>query len=211
MAATVICRLRTELRRHGGNNRRPGRRHQFALNSIGIRRRAAQQFRGRGSGHRQISVLRVHAPAAHIQRRTEKLLDAQLLESRRRADNVHDRVNRADFVKMHFSNWPHRERALRLLPAAGKCWTPSRQSRPAARPAQSIEGCRKATGAAADRRIPLSPASPGIRAAQLFRPKFSSPDTGSRRRCDSISARLHPASTSAPSVMSPLIPEKQSK
>ena len=46
-------------------------------------------------------MLRVHAPAAHIQRRAEKLLDAQLLETCRGADNVHDRVNRADFVEVH--------------------------------------------------------------------------------------------------------------
>ena len=44
-----------------------------------------------------------------------------------------------------------------------------------------------------------------------FSAEIFQPGTGSRRRCASISARLHPASTSAPRVMSPLIPEKQSK
>ncbi len=46
-------------------------------------------------------MLRVHAPAAHIQRRAEKLLNAQLLEAGRGANNIHDRVDRADFVKVH--------------------------------------------------------------------------------------------------------------
>ncbi len=47
-------------------------------------------------------MLRVHAPAAHVERRAEKFFNPHQLKARGRADNIHDRVHCAHLVKVHF-------------------------------------------------------------------------------------------------------------
>ncbi len=147
MDATVISGCGPNLDARRGHNRRARRRHQLALNSVRIRRRASQQLRRRRGRHRQIAVLRFHSSAAHIQRRAKKLLDAELVESRRRAHDIHDRVHRAHLVEMHFFNRRTVDErfgfAQPLKNARRAFGNRMRQSALA----QSTEECRKATDA----------------------------------------------------------------
>ena len=92
------CREARSQRLH---DRRARRRDQLRLQAGRIHRRILQQFHGRRSRHRKRSVRALHRPAAHIQRRTDDLIHAQRLGPNRRADDIHDRIHRADFVKMH--------------------------------------------------------------------------------------------------------------
>ena len=47
-------------------------------------------------------MLAMNEPAAHVDRRTRKPLDAQRVEPYCRADGVHDRIDCADFVELDF-------------------------------------------------------------------------------------------------------------
>jgi hypothetical protein len=49
-------------------------------------------------------MLSLDAPSAQIQWGAIKFFDTQLLKSRGRAHNIHDCINRADFMKVHFLN-----------------------------------------------------------------------------------------------------------
>ena len=88
-------------RRKRGGDRRTGGRDQLFCDAAGVHGRAAQQFGGRGRRHGQQAVRRFYLPGTHIERRAGKFVDAQQLESDGRADDVHDRIHRADFVEMH--------------------------------------------------------------------------------------------------------------
>ena len=46
-------------------------------------------------------VRRMHHPAADVQRRADDAIGAEPLEREHRADDVDDRVERADLVQMH--------------------------------------------------------------------------------------------------------------
>jgi hypothetical protein len=69
------------------------------LEYVGAPRRSSA-VAGAGTGSNPCAVFT--CPAAHIERRTRKLVDSQQLESDRRAHNVYNRIHRAHFVEMHF-------------------------------------------------------------------------------------------------------------
>ena len=52
-------------------------------------------------GHRQCSVRTVNCAAADVERRRQPAIDAEMRASDRRADNVDNRVDRADLVEVH--------------------------------------------------------------------------------------------------------------
>ena len=83
-----------------GQDRRAGRGEQFARHRAEFALQPGDQSGRRGRGHRQRAVLRLHRPAAQLQRREEHRADAEPLEARDRADDVRDRVERADFVEV---------------------------------------------------------------------------------------------------------------
>ena len=62
---------------------------------------ALQQFERRRRGNGQDAVRAGDCSAANIQRRTDELIDAERLGADRRADDIHDRVGRADFVEVN--------------------------------------------------------------------------------------------------------------
>ena len=85
---------------------------------LGVDRRVAQKVRRGGRRHRIDSMLAMNEPAADIDRRTHKPLDAQRVEPYCRADGVHDRIDCADFVELDFLrrnvvNLSFRDRELR--------------------------------------------------------------------------------------------------
>ena len=63
-----------------------------------------QQFRccRRGNGHNSVS--RLDEPATYPQRGTINPVDAQIIKSKHRADNINDGIHCADFMKMDFFN-----------------------------------------------------------------------------------------------------------
>ena len=64
------------------------------------RRRSNSAVAGAGTGSIPCAVLTL--PGSHVEARTRKFVDAEKLESDRRADNVDDRIDRAHFMEMNF-------------------------------------------------------------------------------------------------------------
>ncbi len=60
-----------------------------------------QQIRRRRRRHRQNSVRHLRRPAAHVQWRARKLLDAKPMKADAGSDDIDNRVHGADFVKMN--------------------------------------------------------------------------------------------------------------
>ncbi len=61
---------------------------------------------------------RLHLSRANIQRRTSKVIDPQQLKPNRRAHDVHNRIDSAHFVEMHFFHRHVVDFRFRLPPAA---------------------------------------------------------------------------------------------
>ena len=94
------------------------RRRQLLLRASVIRREKAQQLRRRRRGHHHETVLRVHGAAARIDGRDEDLLDFEIVEADRRADDIDDGIDGADLVEMHVLERHAVHLALRLREGA---------------------------------------------------------------------------------------------
>ncbi len=77
-----------------------GRRRQLALDHRLGQRDASEQFGRRRSGQRHPAVSRLDPAATGRHRAGLEPVDAQQIEPHRRADDVDDRVDRADLVEM---------------------------------------------------------------------------------------------------------------
>ena len=64
-------------------------------------RRVAEQAHRRRRRHREHAVRRVDHPAADVQRRADDAVGLEPVEREHRADDVDDRVERADLVQVH--------------------------------------------------------------------------------------------------------------
>src|SRR5882757_7780612 len=95
-------RLRTEGSAKRGDDGRACWCDEFLLHAVGVRWLPLQQFRGCGSRHGQNAVRHFRGAAADVQGRAGELLDAKGFKSDAGADDVHDGVDRANFVKMNF-------------------------------------------------------------------------------------------------------------
>jgi hypothetical protein len=62
---------------------------------------APQQTRGRGRRNRKHAVRAFHRAAPHVQRRRHHLVGAEPLHAVHGADDVDDRIERADFMEVH--------------------------------------------------------------------------------------------------------------
>ena len=91
----------TERRRIARDQQRAGRRHEFALNAGGIYRRPAEQLHGGRRRNRKVAVRRLHHAAADVQRRADDAIGTEPLHRKDGADDVDDRVERADLVQMN--------------------------------------------------------------------------------------------------------------
>lgn len=95
-------------RRQGGvsrdersQDRRAGRRGQFSFDGQIDQRDASQQLGRAGSGDRADAVSDLDPASASRDGAGDDFINAEQIEPNRRADDVHDRVDRADFVKMN--------------------------------------------------------------------------------------------------------------
>ena len=79
-----------------------------------IDRRVAEQPDGRRRRHRKDAVRRVDHAAAHIQRRAHDRVGRKPLEPEHRADDVDDRIERADLVQVHLLDGHLMDRGFRL-------------------------------------------------------------------------------------------------
>ena len=84
------------------HNRRTCWSDQFDLNARGIDGSALQQFDRSGNRYRKNPVRAVHRTPAHVQRRTDDLIDSQGFCPNRCADDVDHCVHCPDFVEVHF-------------------------------------------------------------------------------------------------------------
>ena len=83
-----------------GQEHGAGRRRQLPAGPA-VDRDAAQQLRGRRRRHRQLAVRRLHPAAADVDRAAGEPLRRQVLDRRRGAHQVDDRVDRPDLVEVH--------------------------------------------------------------------------------------------------------------
>ena len=93
-------RQRTEPLDDGRQDRGAGGRGQLHLDHRLGQRNASEQLGRGGRGQRHPAVGRLDPAAARRDRAGLEAIDAQQVEPDRRADDVDDRVDRADFVKM---------------------------------------------------------------------------------------------------------------
>ncbi len=119
------CGVRRQQQRSGGRQQlgfRPAREH----------RRIGQQAHRRGRRHGEHAVRRLHHAASDVDRRHDHAIHAQAVEGVHGADDVDDRVERADLVQVHlldrhlmnrgFSDRePLEERLCAVLPRRGQC------------------------------------------------------------------------------------------
>ncbi len=82
-------------------NRRAGRRGQFGIDWQIDQRDAFEQLGRAGSGNRADAVSDLDASASRRHRTRNNFVDAEEIKPNRHADDVHNRVNRADFVEMN--------------------------------------------------------------------------------------------------------------
>jgi hypothetical protein len=75
--------------------------HKFALQAARISGSTAQKLGRSRRGNWQQSVRSLHLARAHIQRRTSEFVDAQHFETDRRAHDVDNRIDGADFMKVN--------------------------------------------------------------------------------------------------------------
>ena len=103
--ADALDRHRRDRTERGGvrrHDQRAGRRHELLLDRTAVNRRVAQQLHRRGCWYRKMPVCTVHHAAADVERGRDDPVGAKPLEREHRADDVDDRVEGADLVKMHF-------------------------------------------------------------------------------------------------------------
>ncbi len=82
-----------------GNDRRAGRCHELPGAVAHPHGKTAQQLDGRGARDRQRTVRALDHSTAERQRRDDQLADRQRIDGPGGADDVDDRVDRADFVE----------------------------------------------------------------------------------------------------------------
>ena len=86
-----------ECANHGGASRR----YHLGRTVAELDRKSRQQLGGRWRRYGDEAVLRARESVAHRQRRNQDLADAKLIESPCRADDIDDRIDGADFVKVN--------------------------------------------------------------------------------------------------------------
>ncbi len=162
---------------------------------------------GAGLGSTPCAARTIPVPVGH--RAGPDLVDPQRLQRRGRADHVDDRVEAADLVEVDLFRRPPVEPALGLgqrpeggegavrAPGGGSLASSTRPVMWAAVRTTPVSATRTSTLVAA-----MPQRSTGSTVS-------SQPSTGSRPTSPRTSSGSAPASISAPSAMSPAIPEKQ--
>ena len=84
------------------NDRRARRRRQFAFDGRAISREFGKKFSGCGrrDGHQTVGAS--NGAGADVDFRNERALDIEIIDADRGADNVNDRIDRADFMEVNF-------------------------------------------------------------------------------------------------------------
>ena len=139
--------MRPKCLRERRGNGRAGGRGQFDRRTARIDRLARDQRGGGRRRHRQHAMLRLHRAAAEVERRAVDRVDAQQLETQARADDIGDRIHRADFVKMHFLDRHLVHGGFRLAQSLEHGRRHSVLRDPAATRRRSSSECRKDAGA----------------------------------------------------------------
>src|SRR5262249_35643797 len=88
----------------GGDDRRAGRRNEFAFNVTSINWLSFQKLCDGGRRNRKTSMGHFGHAEADAQRRGNELFDSEQVESYGRAADVDDGVDCADFMKVDFLN-----------------------------------------------------------------------------------------------------------
>ena len=213
-AGTVIGRLRTVRRGEAGEQRRPGRRAQLSGVAArpGVRRDAAQQLDDGGGGHGHRAVRAVDPARADRDRGDHELVEAEMVDAGAHPDDVGDRVEGADLVEVHLVGRRAVHGRLGACRAARR-----RHARGQRTGVREVGGRRAGCGRRVQVRCVAESATCTWQrvAAKPFRETASDGQRRPapvRRRSTARETTSNgtPASSSAPSSMSPLAPEDAS-
>ena len=113
---------------------------------------AREQCAVAGAGTGKHAVLGLHRSAADVERGADDGLDIQQIEGRASADDIGDRIDRADFVEVHLLD----RDLVRSASASPRRWNTARRSlsrAPTNRPFRSSPRCAPSGGARAHGRV----------------------------------------------------------